>query len=201
MQLLRTIFTALAVLMAASPIAAAATIHIVAFGDSTSEGPLVAPTDTYPAQLQKALRAKGHDVRVHNSGTLGLTTAGALQRFDAAIPRMANIVIIDFGWNDRRSGVPTKTIEENITKIIRTLHARRIQAMVMGIEDNDLSAVAKANGVPYVEFAPPPDRYRASDGEHFNAEGYAILVERLLPAVEELIARVKSRADPRPVGN
>jgi acyl-CoA thioesterase I len=131
------------------------------------------------------LRAKGHDVQVHNAGVLGDNTATALRRFDAAIPRIANIAIVELGLADLRFiRTPMKTIEENIAKIVRTLQARRIQVLVVGVEELDLSAVAKALDVPYVQHTLPPDRYRASDGEHFNAEGYAIMVERMLPAVE-----------------
>jgi hypothetical protein len=36
----------------------------------------------------------------------------------------------------------------------------------------------------------PRGKYRASDGAHYNAEGYAILVGQMLPQVEELIRRV-----------
>jgi acyl-CoA thioesterase-1 len=173
--------------------APAQTIHIVAFGDSSTQGPLVAPKDTYPAQLQAALRAKGHDVQVHNAGLVGDTTATALRRFDAAIPRMSNIAIVELGINDLRfARVPMNTIEENISRIVRTLQARRIQVLVVGIEELDLSAMAKAIDVPYVQHTLPPDRYRASDGEHLNAEGYAIMVERILPSVEALIARVRA---------
>ncbi len=38
-----------------------------------------------------------------------------------------------------------------------------------------------------------PGQYRARDGAHFNAEGYRIVVARMLPQVEALIAAVKAR--------
>jgi acyl-CoA thioesterase I len=197
MGMFGTIFSALVALVAAPAMAAAATIHIVAFGDSSTAGSLVPPEEAYPAQLQAALRAKGHDVQVHNSGVPGETTAGALRRFNRAIVPQTNIAIVEFGINDLRGGVAIQIIEENIAKMVRALHARRIQVLVIGVLELDLSAVAAANGALYAQWTFPPGRYRAHDGDHFSGEGYAILVDRIMPAVETLIARAKSSAHSR----
>ena len=43
------------------------------------------------------------------------------------------------------------------------------------------------------QFKLPPGKYRARDGAHFNAEGYRIVVARMLPQVEALIAAVRPR--------
>src|SRR5690606_26608454 len=59
----------------------AATVRIVAFGDSATSGWLVPRDQAYPAQLQKRLREKGYDVTVKNAGVAGDTAAGALKRF------------------------------------------------------------------------------------------------------------------------
>jgi len=186
----RSLLVALA-LLAASAAARADTIQIVAFGDSATAGYLVARKDAYPAQLQAALRAKGYDVEVHNAGVNGDTTAGALRRFDMAIAPGTHIAIVEFGSNDLRNRVPMKTIETRLTEIIRTLRARHIQVLVVSLGRLDLSAVARANSVPYAQWSLPPGQYRARDGAHFTAAGYAILVQRMLPAVETLIERAK----------
>jgi lysophospholipase L1-like esterase len=36
----------------------------------------------------------------------------------------------------------------------------------------------------------PPGQYRARDHTHYNAQGYAIVVTRMLPQIETLIAHV-----------
>jgi acyl-CoA thioesterase-1 len=184
-------FAAIAVLLTAITAAQARTIRIVAFGDSATYGYLVDRKDAYPAQLQAALRAKGHDAEVSNAGVNGDTTLGALRRFDAAIGPGTDIAIVEFGTNDLRMRVPKKTMEARLSEIVRTLRARHIQVLVAGLGRLDLSAVAKANNVPYVQWSLPPGQYRARDHAHFNAEGYAIVVKRMLPAVEALIARVR----------
>jgi acyl-CoA thioesterase-1 len=177
-------------LLAGSTAARAATIQIVAFGDSLTAGYLVPLKDAYPAQLQYALRAKGYDVEVHNAGISGDTTAGALSRFDLAIAPGTDIAIVEFGINDRRMGVPIKTIATRLGEIVRSLRARYVQVLVIGFGHLDLSAVAKVSNVPYETWSLPPRKYRARDGAHFNAAGYAILVRQMLPAVEALIARL-----------
>jgi len=182
-------FVALALLLIASTAAPAATIQIVAFGDSATKGFLVARKDAYPAQLQAALRAKGHDVEVHNAGVNGDTAAGALRRFDMAIAPGTDIAIVEFGTNDLRRGVSMQKVQAGVSEIVRSFRARHIQVLVVGLGGLDFSAVAKANGAAYAQWRLPPDKYRARDGAHFNAEGYALLVKRMLPAVEALIGR------------
>jgi acyl-CoA thioesterase-1 len=173
--------------------AQARTIQIVAFGDSATAGYLVPRKDAYPAQLQAALRARGHDVVVRNAGVNGDTTAGALRRFDDAIAPGTDIAIVEFGANDLRMRVPRKTVDARLREIVRTLRARRIQVLLVGLGRLDLSAAAKASGVAYAQWTLPPGKYRARDHAHFNAEGYRIVVGRMLPQVEALIAAAKQR--------
>ena len=68
-----------------------------------------------------------------------------------------------------------------------------MQRMVIGLGRLPLAAVVRANGAAYAQWQLPRGRYRARDGRHFNRAGYAILVKRMLPKIEKLIARVKHR--------
>ena len=183
---LRFLLTLFAVLLA-SAAAQARTIHIVAFGDSATEGWLVARDEAYPAQLQMLLRKKGYDVSVTNEGISGDTTAGALKRFDAAIAPGTDIVLVEFGTNDLRQHVLPQRMRANVSEIVRTLRKRGIDVLLIGLGSLDLSAVARANGVPYAQWTLPPGKYRARDNAHFNAEGYSIVIARMLPQVEELL--------------
>jgi acyl-CoA thioesterase-1 len=181
-------FAALLILVALGTSSSAATVHIVAFGDSATAGYLVPRKDAYPAQLQVALRKKGYDAVVANEGINGDTTAGALKRFDAAIAPGTDIAIVELGTNDLRLHVPAKRMRANLTEILRTLRARGVAVLVIGLGRLDLSDTARAAGVPYVQWVLPPGKYRARDGQHFNAQGYAIVVAKMLPKVEALIA-------------
>lgn len=173
--------------------ATAAPVKIVALGDSATAGWLVAKKDAYPAELERQLRAKGHEVEIRNSGVNGDTSAGALKRLDIAVDPDTDIVLVEVGTNDLRLHVPAVKMRANIAEIVRTLQKRRIAVLLIGLGSLDLSGVARANNVPYAQFKLPPGKYRARDGAHFNAEGYRIVVARMLPQVEALIAAVRPR--------
>ncbi len=180
-------------LLASLNVAHARPVHIVAFGDSLTSGWLVPREEAYPAQLQARLRKKGYDVTVKNAGVPGDTAAHALKRFDLAIDPGTDICIVEFGINDRHSGASMAQVRARLAEIVRGLHARRIQVLLVGTGGLNFSELAKANDALYVEWKLPPHKYRARDGAHFNAEGYAILVARMLPQVEELVQRAAAK--------
>ena len=180
----------LALLVAANFSASARPIHIVAFGDSMTAGWLVARKDAYPAQLQAALKKKGYDVAVDNAGINGGTFVDALLHFDEAIGPGTDIAIVEFGTNDLRQRASMKTVRSRLTEIIRPLRARKIEVLVIGIGNLNLDDVARAQNVAYAQWNLPPGKYRARDHAHYNAQGYAIVVARMLPQIEMLIARV-----------
>ena len=186
---LKTVVSAL-ILLCMPALAEANSIHIVAFGDSATAGWLVQYEEAYPAQLQALLRKKGYDVAVSNEGISGGTIDGALKRFDRAIAPGTQIAIVEFGTNDLRRGASMQTVRARLTELIRSLRARGIEVLVVGLGSLNLADVAHANNVLYAQWTLPAGKYRASDGAHFNAEGYKIVVERMLPQVETLIARV-----------
>jgi acyl-CoA thioesterase I len=164
-------------------------VHIVAFGDSATAGWLVPHDQAYPAQLQRLLRKKGYDVIVANKGINGDTTESALYRFDQAIGPDTDIAIVELGTNDLRAHVPVKQMRANLNAIVATLRNRHIYVLVIGLGSLDVADIAKGIGVPYSQWNLPPGKYRARDGAHFNAKGYAILIERIFPQIELLVKR------------
>ena len=88
---------------AAPPPAAAAVtgpqVNVLAFGDSLFAGyGLSSPDQSYPAQLQAALREDGHNVRVANAGVSGDTTAAGLQRLAFTLdsqPAKPDLVLLE----------------------------------------------------------------------------------------------------------
>ena len=189
MYVIRPYWLVFLLLVLSSLPASARTIHIVAFGDSATDGWLVAKKDAYPAQLEAALRAKGYDVRVHNAGVSGDTTTGALKRLDQAVDPGTDIAIVEFGTNDLRLHRPMSAVRANLTEIVRTLRKRNIEVLLIGLGSLNLSDVAKSNDVAYTQWKLPAGKYRARDGQHFNAEGYRIVIGRMLPQVEALVHR------------
>ena len=183
--------------------AGAEPIRIVAFGGSSTYGKGVDRQDTYPAQLERALRAKGHDVTVANAGVNGETTKDALSRFDKAVPAGTRIVILEFGLNDRFANVNPDTIRANLDTLLTKLQERQIQTLLFGYAGSSgLETLAEKHNAKFMRFGYFPGandpKYRVSGDSqlqtrgiaHFNREGYQMIVEKMTPVVEELIARV-----------
>ena len=147
-------------------------VRIVALGASNTQGWGVAPAESYPAQLQALLKAKGIEAAVANAGIPGDTTAGMLGRLAEAVPDGTRLVILQPGTNDERMGIGPER-ERNIAEMRSRLAARGI-ALVL-VENAVLDALPRAELRP--------------DGIHFTPVGYAILAERLLPQVLAAIER------------
>jgi acyl-CoA thioesterase I len=140
---------------------------IVALGASNTYGKGVARNQSYPAQLEAMLRAKGLNVRVINAGINGDTTGGMLGRLDRAVPPGTRIVILQPGSNDMRKGVAEQT-ESNLAAIRNRLAARGIKVIMA---ENGLN-----RALPH-----------QPDGQHLTPEGYGMLAAALLPEVEASI--------------
>src|SRR5207247_4406623 len=112
----------------------AAAVTIVALGTSNTYGYGVARDQTYPAQLQAMLRAKGIDAVVINAGVNGDSSAGMLARLNAVVPGGTRLVIVEtYSGNERRNHVAGQT-GQNLAAIKSRLQAR-------GIGNIDISSV------------------------------------------------------------
>ncbi len=185
-------------------------IRIVAYGDSLTAGYGLSPGDAFPVLLEKALKAKGHNVKVINAGVSGDTTAAGLERFDWAVPDGADAAILELGANDALRGVPPAQARTNLDRILTRLKSKGIGVLVAGIPaprnwgdayvkafDPMFADLATKHGALLYPFFLDGVARNASlnlaDGLHPNAKGVAIVVERILPKVEELIGRVKGK--------
>src|SRR4026209_718347 len=64
-------------------------LRIVVLGDSLVAGFGIRPSEAFPAQLERALKERGHAVEVINAGVSGDTTAGGLDRGAWAVAERA----------------------------------------------------------------------------------------------------------------
>jgi acyl-CoA thioesterase-1 len=185
-------------------------IRLVAFGDSLTAGYMLPPLQSFPAQLAKALKDKGHAVEVANAGVSGDTIEDGLERFDWAIPKGTEAVILEFGANDALRGLSPKEARANLEAIIKKMRQRNIEVLLAGMiapknmgsdyerEFNPIfSEIAAKYGLVYYPFFLDGVALDASlslpDGMHPTGKGVARIVERILPSVEELLSRVASR--------
>jgi acyl-CoA thioesterase-1 len=192
------------------PTLAAEPVKIVALGDSLTAGFGLAPHDTFPARLEAALRGKGHAVEIANAGVSGDTPSGGLARLDWSVPEGTDAVILELGANDGLRGADPNLTRAALDGILRRLKERRIAVLFTGMLaprnlgadfaqafDAIFPALAAAHDVVFYPFfldgVAGAGTLNQGDGIHPTAAGVEIIVERILPKAEELIARVKAR--------
>ncbi len=178
---------------------AAATVRIVAFGDSNTAGFGVAAANNYPSRLEQALRARGYDAVVKNSGINGDTSGGGLSRLDSAVPQGTAVAIVFFGRNDVRFGVSQARMRSNLDAIVGRLSARGVAVILCGFYPFSFADIAAKHGATYCGdfFAGvavngvKQEQYSLHDFvPHLNAAGYGVVAGHLAPLVEHAIQRV-----------
>lgn len=190
--------------------AAAEPVRIVAFGDSLTAGFGLGQSQAFPARLEAALKAKGHDVRIVNAGVSGDTSTAGLARLDWSIPDGTQAVILELGANDMLRGVPPAVTRKSLEQIIQRLRARKIEVLLAGMRappnmggeytaayDGIYPELAKAHDLilyPFFLDGIVADvKLNLKDGLHPSAAGVDVIVKGILPSVEKLIERVKAK--------
>lgn len=109
---------------------------ILAFGDSLYAGYGVAQNESFPYDLQQALRAKRVAAVVLNAGVSGETTLGGLQRLAFTLdglPRKPDLVLLGLGGNDMLRGLNPAQTDANLRAILDQLRERRIPVLLTGM--------------------------------------------------------------------
>jgi len=192
----------------APSVAAAAPLKIVALGDSLTAGYGLPGDATFPAQLQKALKAKGYNVTIVNAGVSGDTTTAGLDRLAWSVPDGTDGVILELGANDALRGVDPNVTKATLEKILDRLAKRHIPVLLAGMEsprnmgaeyvkafDAIYPALASRYEVVFYPFflagvATDP-KLNQADGMHPNRQGVDVIVQRMLTSVEQLITRAE----------
>ncbi len=200
-------FLLLALLCAA---ASARPIRLLAFGDSLTAGYGLPHEDGFEAQLGAALRKAGHDVTILDGGVSGDTSAGGVARLDWSLADDPDCALVELGANDGLRGLDPAAMQANLATILDRLAARHIPTLLSGMYappnlgrtyDDAFRAVfdtlSRRPGLLYDPFflqdvALDPSLKQA-DGLHPTAQGVAIIVARLLPLVERLLAEVPAQ--------
>jgi acyl-CoA thioesterase-1 len=196
---------------AAVPVARAEPpVQVVALGDSLTAGLGLPDADGFVPRLQAALTAKGLAATVQNAGVSGDTAADGLARLDWSVPEGTQAVIVELGANDMLRGKTPDMTRRVLDHILRRLTDRHIAILLCGMRAApnlgadygtafnsiypDLAAKYGVLLYPFFLDGAAGDRSLTQpDGLHPNAKGVAVIVERILPKVEELIAQVHSQ--------
>lgn len=181
--------------------------RILAFGDSLFAGFGVGIENSYPAQLEEALRAEGLNVRIANAGVSGDTSAAGRQRLaftlDAQKPA-PDLVLLELGANDMLRALSPAETRANFTAMLDELARRNIPVLLMGMRappnygpefqrefDAIYAELGQREGVTLVPFwletiYRRPELFQA-DRLHPTVAGLGVLVGATKAAVAEAL--------------
>jgi len=188
------------------------TIEIFALGDSLVAGFDLPPGDGFTPQLEAALRARGHNVRIVNGGVSGDTSSGGLARMDWVMPDSTDAVIVELGANDALRGISPEITARNLETITTKLQQRGLPVLLAGMrappnlgrhygarfEKIYPELAARFGLIHYPFFLDGVAGQKAlnlADGIHPNKQGIAIIVARILPHVETLIGKAQMKTN------
>lgn len=204
--MLRLLTFIAALVFAVTPLRAE-TISILAFGDSLTAGFGLAPEEAFPARLEAALKGRGHDVKIVNGGVSGDIAADGLARLDWSLTGDIDAVIVELGANDALRGLAPQQAEASLDQIMTILSQKNLPVLIAGMMappnlghdygqsfNGMYQRLAEKHGALLYPFfldgvAADPSLNQA-DGLHPNAKGVEAIVQRITPAVEELLGNV-----------
>ncbi len=194
--------------------AAAPEMLVLALGDSLTAGYQLRANESFPAQLEAALRREGRAVRVHNAGVSGDTTAQGRARLNwvlRSLPRNPDVAIVALGANDMLRGQPPAQAAANLDAILTELRRRNVRVVLAGMlaapnlgpayarEFNGMyPTLAARHGATLMPFfldgvaAQRP--LLLADGMHPNARGVGVMVNNSLPFVRRELDRARASA-------
>jgi acyl-CoA thioesterase-1 len=175
-------------------------LQIVGLGDSLMAGYQLETSESYTAQLQKALEAKGLNVIITNAAVSGDTSTGGRERAQWSVPDETDGVILELGANDALRGISPDETRKNLEAMIEGFQARNIPVMLIGIlappnmggdYAEKFNAIYQFLADKYQLVLYPffldgvvlDDTLKLDDGMHPNAKGVGVMVEKSLDTV------------------
>lgn len=199
----------LGLLLAFSPLQAQS-LRILALGDSLTAGLGVDPADAFPAKLEAALKARGHDIVINNAGVSGDTSTAGAERLDWALGDPVDAIILELGANDALRGIDPDQTEKALDRILTEIKKRNLPVLFAGMLaprnlgpdygkkfDAIFPRLAQKHGVLFYPFfldgvAADP-ALNQPDGLHPNSKGVDMIVSRILPITEDLLKQASPK--------
>jgi acyl-CoA thioesterase-1 len=172
--------------------------HVIAFGDSLTEGYRVDPGQGWPEQLSAIVGRP-----ILNRGVSGNTTGDALERLERdVLSQDPRIVLVCLGGNDMLRRMPADPQFDTLRTIVRRIQGKGALVVLIGTEGYKIltkvdygaryEALARETGAVYV-----PDLMKGVltdpalmlDEIHPNARGYAKIARRIADEAGEYLAR------------
>ncbi|HKI50929.1 MAG TPA: arylesterase [Geothermobacteraceae bacterium] len=202
-------------LLLALPVSAQArSVRVAVLGDSLTAGYGLTADQSFPAQLEIALRQCGYRVEVQNAGISGDTSAGGLARLDWLLESRPDLVLVELGGNDALRGLDPELTRVNLDAILGRLKQHGVQPLLIGMRaprnlgrdyytkfDRLYPELAERHGVPFYPFflegVAGREELNSGDGIHPNAAGIAVMVRNILPVVERSLKLLEPLARQR----
>lgn len=182
----------------------AETVSVLALGDSLTAGLGLDTPQAFPARLEAALKAEGHDVVIVNAGVSGDTASQGAARLDWSLTDDVDAVMVELGANDALRGLPPEQAEAALDEILTKLKAKNLPTLVLGMRappnlgpdygakfEGMYARLAQKHGVKLYPFfldgVAADAKLNQADGIHPNAAGVDEIVKRVLPDVEALL--------------
>lgn len=185
--------------MASSP-------YILAIGDSLIAGYGLSNADSFPAQLERRLRASHPAAHVMNAGVSGDTTVDVLRRLPAVMSRLRarpDLAILQVGPNDVLRPVPPAVMRASLEEVLVELQRCGLPVLLTTVDPpailRDRAAaylgihgeLAARHGAMTAPFFPhgvlgDPGMVLV-DRMHPNAAAIAAVVDAMLPVVNEML--------------
>ena len=189
------------------PTMGATPAKLLVLGDSLSAGYGLPHEQGFEEQLRRALAGQGREVRILDGAVSGDTSAGGRARLDWVLADQPDAAIVELGANDGLRGTDPKVMRANLTAILDELERHHIPVLLAGMYappnlgpqygEEFHAAFDALGGRPGVLYDPfflenvvlHPELMQP-DGLNPNADGVRVMVTRLLPMVEKLLAEV-----------
>lgn len=203
-------------LLLSATMASADRVHILALGDSLTQGYGLFDNEGFVPQLREWLTARGHDVRIVNGGVSGDTTAGGLSRVEWSLTPEIGGMIVALGGNDLLRGIDPGVSRANVEGILKVAEAKGLKVLLIGMSapgnygpeyKQEFDAIYPELSASYetlylddffaglMEDGQLPENlgdFMQSDGIHPNATGVVRIVDVVGPKAEELLTLVRA---------
>ncbi|TRW15252.1 arylesterase [Glacieibacterium frigidum] len=186
---------------------------ILAFGDSLTAGYQLGPQDGFAPQLEAALRMTGRQVRVHNAGVSGDTSAQGRARLAWVLKGLKtkpDLAIVELGANDMLRGQPPFAARANLDAILTELKKQGVPVVLAGMLASpnlgpgyarEFNAIypdlAKKHGAALYPFfmngVVGGRGLQLADGLHPSKAGVAVIVRGILPTVTRALDRLPAK--------
>lgn len=193
--------TLLIVTILSAPFTSAETVLV--HGDSLSAGYGIAVESGWVALMEEAL---SESTTVINASISGETTQGGLARLDGLLAEhQPTLMVLELGANDGLRGYPLRQMQSNLEAMIEAAQAQGTEVVLIGIRlppnlgrrytepfFNTYRTLAEEYALPYLPFmlegVAQYTNLMQRDGLHPTAEAQPIILENVLPLVEQSLA-------------